>query len=90
MVRQLNRLYLHSNMFLLRRSCGVDNKDGWLAFTFQYVSIKTGPQGIQGVQGPKFTFQYVSIKTACDCFCTCAISDLHSNMFLLRQRRSGR
>ena len=33
------------------------------AFTFQYVSIKTGYVQGQGIHKIQFTFQYVSIKT---------------------------
>ena len=78
-------VYLHSNMFLLRhksvRSCAVK----YLAFTFQYVSIKTTLEIDRIAVANGFTFQYVSIKTLYHRPHRCPRPDLHSNMFLLRR-----
>ena len=58
-----------------------------IKFTFQYVSIKTLVACSRFCELAAFTFQYVSIKTDTS-FAVGVQSggNLHSNMFLLRQR----
>ena len=78
-------IYLHSNMFLLIPISDETVTQVVSLFTFQYVSINT-ERAYENVYAYKFTFQYVSINTNLYWLIFPAISDLHSNMFLLIPR----
>ena len=80
-----NYLTLHSNMFLLilkGENYGLLSSS---SFTFQYVSINTQKDYIEGITLSGFTFQYVSINTFLILNGADRVQSLHSNMFLLIQ-----
>ena len=61
-----------------------------IQFTFHNVSIKTCSRPYLLVPGQQFTFHNVSIKTCHNTGGDSNSANLHSTMFLLKQRRHGR
>ena len=75
--------YLHSTMFLLIRSSGLDVPGHLHEFTFHYVSTYTNIRVFTLHCGTIFTFHYVSTYTRRNPLLSAPFLHLHSTMFLL-------
>ena len=62
-MRSLDRLHLHSTMYLLNLQQAELIRDLKCKFTFHYVSIKSRSGTESNVRAYEFTFHYVSIKS---------------------------
>ena len=84
---RVNKLYLHSTMYLLNRPHRLRSPAEVLAFTFHYVSIKSMWIFALLILLLIFTFHYVSIKSVTWLVSTHCPLYLHSTMYLLNQKR---
>ena len=80
---RVNKLYLHSTMYLLNRPHRLRSPAEVLAFTFHYVSIKSMWIFALLILLLIFTFHYVSIKSEKVHNDKVGLFNLHSTIYLL-------